>query len=151
MNLYKKFVIALVSIIIGISGTALVHAEVSGTGTATDTGPVFSRLKEAGKNSTLGGGPGSGSATLLFLIGEFMKTALGFLGVVGLILVIYAGYLWFTAGGSEDNVEKAKTLLKNAVIGLIIISLAYTITAYVVGKVICSTSSGSSAAECVNF
>jgi hypothetical protein len=34
--------------------------------------------------------------------------ALGLVGIVVLVLVIYAGYLWMTAAGNEDQVETAK-------------------------------------------
>lgn len=65
-------------------------------------------------------------------IGSVISIFLGFLGVIALILIIYGGYLWMTAAGSEEKVKKAKDLLKNAAIGLIIILMAYTITFFVV-------------------
>jgi hypothetical protein len=48
--------------------------------------------------------------------------------------MIYGGYLYMTAQGNEDQVEKGKDVIKNAVIGIVIIFLAYTITNFVISK-----------------
>jgi len=45
-------------------------------------------------------------------------------------LMVYAGFLWMTAGGVEENVTKAKSLLMQAVIGLAIVLSAYSITIF---------------------
>lgn len=58
--------------------------------------------------------------------------ALSFLGVIAVLIVIYAGFKWMTAGGNEEQVNKAKKLLINGVIGLAIIILAYSITFFVI-------------------
>jgi magnesium-transporting ATPase (P-type) len=60
-------------------------------------------------------------------IGTILGYLLTFLGVIFLCLVIYGGYIWMTARGNEQEVEKAKNILKNVIIGLIIILAAYAI------------------------
>lgn len=72
-------------------------------------------------------------------IGKIIKSALGLLGTIFLVLMIYAGYLWMTAAGNEENVEKAKKLLGNAVIGLALVLTAYAITAFVVRSLVTAT------------
>lgn len=67
-------------------------------------------------------------------ISVIIKTALSFLGVIFLILMIYGGYLWMTAGGNEQQVEKAKSLITAAIIGLIIVVSAYAISYFVMAK-----------------
>ena len=64
----------------------------------------------------------------VFLI---IRYALGLLGFVFLLLTIYAGFLWMTAGGEEGNIEKAKGILTASTIGLAIILLSYAITVFV--------------------
>ncbi len=61
---------------------------------------------------------------------------LSFLGVIFLVLTIYAGFLWMTARGNDTQVAKAKEMLTNAVIGLVIITAAYSITAFVGNQLI---------------
>lgn len=68
------------------------------------------------------------------MIAAVIQTALSFLGVVFLLLIIYGGYLWMTARGNETQVEKAKDLLTAAIIGLIIVVSAYAISYFVMQK-----------------
>lgn len=67
------------------------------------------------------------------VIGTVVGALLGLLGVIFLVLTIYAGVLWMTAGGNTDNVKKAKQILGNAVIGLILTVTSYAITYFVIG------------------
>lgn len=62
------------------------------------------------------------------VIGIIISAVLALLGVIFLILIIYSGYIWMTARGNEQLVEKAKNNLRDAVIGLIIVLGAYVIT-----------------------
>ena len=57
---------------------------------------------------------------------------LGILGLIAVAFLIYAGVLMVTAGGNEDQVGKAKTIITYAVVGLIIIILAYSIVQFVI-------------------
>ncbi len=52
------------------------------------------------------------------------------IGVIFLIYIIYAGYLWLSAQG-EEQVKKAKEQIRNAVLGLIIIVSSYAIVSFI--------------------
>ncbi|OGF18796.1 hypothetical protein A3D54_03165 [Candidatus Falkowbacteria bacterium RIFCSPHIGHO2_02_FULL_45_15] len=69
-------------------------------------------------------------ADIAIIIGRIINTALSFLGIVFLILVIYGGFMWMTAGGSEEKVGKAIALFSNSAYGLMIVIAAYLITRY---------------------
>jgi hypothetical protein len=56
---------------------------------------------------------------------------LGLLGILFLVLMVYAGFLWMTAQGDEEKVAKATKMITAAVIGLIIIIAAYSITYFI--------------------
>jgi hypothetical protein len=71
-------------------------------------------------------------AELPEVIGTLIKVFLSILGIIFLILTLYAGFLWMTAAGNPDKVGKAKTLLAQAVIGLILILASYAISQFVV-------------------
>ena len=74
----------------------------------------------------------STEVTLFSSIGAFIQVALSLLGVIFLLLTIYAGYLWMTDRGNEQQAEKAKKILTTAVIGLIIVLGAYAISYFVI-------------------
>jgi uncharacterized BrkB/YihY/UPF0761 family membrane protein len=90
-------------------------------------------LTGAGLNATAGQAllattPGQ----LPIIIGTIIKTALGLVGVIFLVLMVYAGFIWMIARGDEAKVEKAKDTIVNCIIGIVIVVGAYAITSYLV-------------------
>lgn len=73
----------------------------------------------------------SARTTILNRVGGIVGLLLSFVGIIFLVLTVYAGFLWMTAQGNSGQVEKAKDLLINAIIGLVIVSAAYSITIFV--------------------
>lgn len=99
------------------------------------------RLAQAGQ-SALGGlksaagtaGFGAQAPSLPALVGNFVNAVLGLSGLVLVVLLVYGGILYLTAAGNEEQVKKAKSVLRNAVIGLVIIVSAYAVSVFVVGQ-----------------
>lgn len=73
---------------------------------------------------------------LVLVIGNIVRVFLGILGILFVILIIVAGFRWMTAGGNEENVKKASAQIRNAVIGLIIILAAWSLTTFIVNQAI---------------
>ncbi|MFH1291906.1 MAG: Ig-like domain-containing protein [bacterium] len=65
------------------------------------------------------------------IIARIIRVALSLLGIITVILMMYGGYMWMTAGGNEEQIGKSKKILINAVIGLLIILSAYSIVLFV--------------------
>ncbi len=63
--------------------------------------------------------------------GRVVGVILSFVGILFLGLMIYAGLMWMTAEGNEQQITKAKSLLINAIIGIIIVFAAYAITSFI--------------------
>ena len=59
------------------------------------------------------------------LIGRVINAVLGIVGSLALAMFIYGGFIWMTAAGNKERVEKGKNVLVWATIGLIIIFSAY--------------------------
>ncbi len=68
-------------------------------------------------------------------VGRVVRIFLSLLGLIMIILIMYAGYLWLTARGNEQQVEDAKHTLRSAIIGAIIILSAYAITGFLIYNV----------------
>jgi len=79
---------------------------------------------------------GPGDPNLMNTVGKVIQIALGFIGVIMLVLFIYGGFLWMTSAGSEDKITKAKGIIKAAVIGLAIVLIAYSATYFVMEKLV---------------
>lgn len=71
------------------------------------------------------------NVTVGSVVASVIKTFLGLLGVIFVILIIIAGVKWMTAGGDEEKVKAATQTISRAVIGLIIVIAAYSITYFV--------------------
>ncbi|MFH0856529.1 MAG: IPT/TIG domain-containing protein, partial [bacterium] len=67
-------------------------------------------------------------------IAKLIRVFLGFLGIIAVIIIIYSGYLWMTAGGNADQIETAKKWMRNAVIGLLIVLSSFAIASFVLLK-----------------
>lgn len=78
-------------------------------------------------------------------VGRVISAVLGLVGVILLCIMVYAGFLWLTAGGDDGQVDHAKNLIKNGVIGMAITLSAFIITNFVVNQLTSAlVSSGSS-------
>lgn len=72
---------------------------------------------------------------------RIINISLSLLGTIFVVLTVYAGFLWMTAGGNDDQVGKAKNILYASIIGLLIILSAYSISNFVL-KNLYSASTG---------
>ncbi|MBU0625045.1 pilin [Patescibacteria group bacterium] len=68
-----------------------------------------------------------GAGDIATIAGGIVRSLLGLVGVIFLLLVVYAGFLWTTAGGNQEQVGKAKKIIVAAVIGAVLVFGAYTI------------------------
>lgn len=118
---------------VGVTATLLfavaVPAFAQGTGV---TGKISEGLSKAAGESGYAA-PGT-TTDLPTIIGRVIGVALTLLGLLLLVYILYGGFLWMTAGGEEKNVTKAKDIIKNAVIGLVIIVAAYAIANFVIAQ-----------------
>ncbi|MBI4457699.1 hypothetical protein HY633_01920 [Candidatus Uhrbacteria bacterium] len=73
-----------------------------------------------------------GDVTIQAAVGGFIKNLLGFVGVIALVMFVYGGFRYMTAGGNEESVTKAKNTLVWATLGLIAVFGAYTMVNFVV-------------------
>lgn len=77
---------------------------------------------------------------LITVIGGLVKNISAVLGVALALIIIYAGITWgWLAQGDPIKIAKAKQMIKNAIIGLLIVAAAYAITYFVVNDVIKET------------
>lgn len=107
--------------------------------TAEQTG-----LKETAEKAF---GTGAQPTDITVVIGRIISAALGLLGIIFLVLIVYGGFIWMIGGreGKENEINKAKGILRSAIIGLLIVSAAYAITDFVINSLI--TATGPEAAE----
>lgn len=92
---------------------------------------VWAQLAQ-GQQSVEQAAAAAGAGTdLVTVIGRIIYVFLGILGVVLLGLLLYAGFLWMTSAGNPEKIDQAKKIIRNAIIGLIIIVSSWAITAFI--------------------
>lgn len=79
---------------------------------------------------------GFGKSNIYQTVGQIIRIILSLLGIVAIVLVIYGGFKWMTAGGSEEKVEEAKKILLSGAIGMVIILSAYALSSFVLGSLL---------------
>lgn len=72
----------------------------------------------------------------LVIAGKIINIMLGAVGTIVVILFIYSGFLWMTAAGNEEKITKAKRILANAIIGTVIVVMAYAISYFVINQLL---------------
>lgn len=72
--------------------------------------------------------PNGPNASVFFVeVFGFVRLLLGFVGIVAVAIVVYAGVLMLASFGNDEMVTKARTVLINAAIGLVLIVVSFTI------------------------
>ena len=80
-----------------------------------------------------GGSVGLGTTDLKTTAVNIISWLLGIISLVAVVMIIFGGLQWLTSAGNEERIEKAKKTISSAVIGLILVILAWAIVIFVVG------------------
>jgi lysylphosphatidylglycerol synthetase-like protein (DUF2156 family) len=94
-------------------------------GFSADSGDIAGQFGQSTSNPT----------DIRLIIARLIKIILTFLGVIFLALTVFGGFKWMTAAGNESQVEEAKKIVIQSVIGLTIILSAYGITYFVFNNI----------------
>lgn len=85
---------------------------------------------------------GLGNRDPRIIIASIVQVILGFLGVLAVLFILYAGFLWMTAAGNEEKIASAKEILTHTIVGLLIILSAFAIATFVLRALLGSTGRG---------
>jgi hypothetical protein len=77
-----------------------------------------------------------GGTTPEQFIGQVIKSVLGVVGSLALVMFIYGGLVWMTAAGNSQKIDKGKSILTWATIGLVVIFASYALVNFVITDVI---------------
>lgn len=97
------------------------------------SGPLLAQT-DTGLGETAGkaGLPGvKTTLTLPQITGQIINGALSLIGIAFFGLMLWGGFVWMKARGNEAEVERAKNMITNAILGIIVVAAAYTITSFV--------------------
>jgi hypothetical protein len=87
----------------------------------------------------VGGSVGLGGGDVRETAGRIINVALGFLGIIAVVIVLIGGFKYMVSGGNEEKTSEAKNMIVAGIIGLAIILSAWAITTFVIGSLLTAT------------
>lgn len=85
---------------------------------------------------TGGGDLGLSGGSLEETVVRVIQWVLGFLALIAVIMIIIGGFRWMTAAGNEEKIASAKKIISAAIVGLVVVLLAWAIVIFVGNAVI---------------
>ncbi|MFZ2804680.1 MAG: pilin [Patescibacteria group bacterium] len=82
-----------------------------------------------------------GSGDIRQTAAQIINVALGFLGIIAVVIVLLGGFKYMIAGGNEEKTSEARKLIVSGIIGLAIILSAWAITSFVISRLVTATQS----------
>lgn len=78
---------------------------------------------------------------------NIINVALGLVGIILVVLILYGGFLYMTSGGEEEKLNRAKKVIRNAIIGLVIVLSSWAIARFVIENLLKATQEGGGAVD----
>lgn len=85
---------------------------------------------------------GLGNTNLIDAITSIIRVALGFLGIIAVVIILLGGFKWMTAAGDDKKITEAKKLIYSGLVGLVIILSAFAIASFVITQITTVTGQG---------
>jgi len=108
-----------------VLGLVMLTSSVQAQGIKSSGGPLDSVAAKAGVQD---------QGSIDTIAGTAINAVLQMVGLIFMALTVYAGILWMTARGNEDQVQKAQRIITASLIGLVITISAYAITVFITSR-----------------
>lgn len=83
-----------------------------------------------------------GSGDVRETAARIINVALGFLGIISVVIVLIGGFQYMVSGGNETKTAEARSMIFAGIIGLAIILSAWAITSFVISRLVGATQDG---------
>lgn len=83
-----------------------------------------------------------GSGDVRSTAARIINVALGFLGIIAVVIVLIGGFQYMISGGNDTKTAEARQLIFAGIIGLAIILSAWAITSFVISRLVNATQDG---------
>lgn len=96
---------------------------------------AFPTLARALSIDNVGASIGLAAPDFSVLLVNLVNWILGLLGVIAVAMIILGGFQWLISGGNDESVAAAKKTIGNAVIGIIVVLLAWAVVHFTIGTI----------------
>lgn len=73
---------------------------------------------------------------LISYVGVLIRAALGLIGAILLVIIVYAGFTYATSLGEDKRITRAKNTLTYAVVGIVVIAGAFILADYIIENIL---------------
>ncbi|MBU4369350.1 pilin [Patescibacteria group bacterium] len=129
LNLREKVVCLLIILILFSVLSGFLVQKKAAFASLSSIDEAINQLDKTAKQAKLGE-----EKDVATIVGRIIGIVLALISIILVVLMIAGGFMWMTSAGNPEKVTKARELMTNALIGLIIIVLAYAIANFVVDK-----------------
>lgn len=71
------------------------------------------------------------SFNIIEFLGKTLQTILGLVGVIAFVMVVFGAIRWMTAGGNSENVDKGRSMMVWAFLGLALAASSFVILDFI--------------------
>jgi len=136
----KYFLIAIL-VLLGLLLALETKAQVDIWGAASYN-PSVDELFWGGTQQNFSSNLGLGSFDPRLMVANFMNIAIGFLGILTVVMIMVAGFKWMLSGGNEDKIGEAKKMLVHTIIGTFLVLASFGIAKFFLGALTSATGIG---------
>lgn len=106
--------------------------------TALVTLPVYAQKDAVCDGVELAGGECNGAGTAENDVNNIITIAInifsGVIGIAAVMMILYAGFKYVTAGGDSSKIQSAQHSIIYAIVGLIVVALAQIVVRFVLSQ-----------------
>ncbi len=101
----------------------------AGRGNNANVSPIQEGINEFEDNTALG------TQSPIVTIAEVINVIIGFLAIISVVIMLWGGFRWMTAGGNDDAVAQAKKIIIAGIIGLVIVLASWSLAKFALVKI----------------
>lgn len=75
------------------------------------------------------------SGDIRVIMSALINQAISLMGIVFVVIILYAGFLYLFSMGDDEKIQKAKSTIFGGIIGLVIIFTSYSIASFVINSI----------------
>lgn len=72
--------------------------------------------------------------SLISIVGTVIEVLSYAVGIVSVLVIVIAGFMYVTANGDANQIARAKTVIQYAIVAIIVALSAFAIVSFVVGR-----------------
>jgi len=128
-NAFKTLLLTALALVVCVSGLSVAHSVFAAPSISMNPlGDV--PVQGSGEYGNLFD-TGLGSTDPVTVASQLINVFLRLLGTICVVLMLYGGWTWIWARGAEDEIQRAKDIIRGSIIGLLVVLSSFGVMQFV--------------------